>query len=297
MKQFCNWMVEDRRTSESPIEHLKAIDSSDDIRHERRSLEPNQLRLLLETTRIQPKRFGMTGPERVMLYRLAVETGLRANELRSLKKNSFDFANCTVTVELGHTKNKKKAVLPLKEETVAVLQQFLAGKMSNTKAFKVPAKTADMLKEDLAAANIPYVDDAGRYADFHALRHSTGSLLAAAGVHPKTIQTIMRHSDINLTMSRYTHIFRGQESEAVAKLPDFSQPNKERQKAVATGTDRKTIPSTIPFFSIQQRASAGSDGSGKNKNRVLVAKNAVLQRGRRDSNPQPSDRQSDALTN
>jgi len=71
------------------------------------------------------------------------------------------------------------------------------------------------------SAGILYVDDSGRYADFHSLRHSTGSLLAASGVHPKIIQSIMRHSDINLTMSRYTHIFRGQESEAVAKLPNL----------------------------------------------------------------------------
>lgn len=75
--------------------------------------------------------------------------------------------------------------------------------------FKVPEKTADMLKADLEVAKIPYVDDAGRYADFHSLRHSTGSLLAASGVHPKVVQSIMLHSDINLTMSRYTHIFRG----------------------------------------------------------------------------------------
>ena len=51
----------------------------------------------------------------------------------------------------------------------------------------------------------------------------------------------MRHSDINLTMSRYTHIFRGQESEAVAKLPDLSLPSSEQQKAIATGTDGKEI--------------------------------------------------------
>jgi len=49
------------------------------------------------------------------------------------------------------------------------------------------------------------LDDAGRYAVFHSLRHSTGSLLAAAGVHPKVAQSIMMHSSINLTMSRYTH--------------------------------------------------------------------------------------------
>ncbi|MHC4075908.1 MAG: tyrosine-type recombinase/integrase [Planctomycetota bacterium] len=103
--------------------------------------------------------------------------------------------------------------------------------------FKVPEKTADMLKADLEAVKIPYVDDAGCYADFHALRHSTGSLLVASGVHPKVVQSIMRHSDINMTMCRYTHIFRGQESEAVSGLPDLSLPSKQSQKAIATGTD------------------------------------------------------------
>jgi len=129
----------------------------------------------------------------------------------------------------------------LRKDTVAELQSFVADKLPSVQVFKVPVKTADMLKADLEAAKIPYVDDAGRYADFHALRHSTGSLLVASGAHPKIVQSIMRHSDINLTMSRYTHIFRGQESKAVADLPDLSLPSKEKQKAVATGTDNKPI--------------------------------------------------------
>jgi hypothetical protein len=78
---------------------------------------------------------------------------------------------------------------------------------------------------------------AGRYADFHSLRHTTGSLLAASGVHPKVAQSIMRHSDINLTMSRYSHILRGQESEVIAGLPDLSLPSRQSQQAKATGTD------------------------------------------------------------
>ena len=47
----------------------------------------------------------------------------------------------------------------------------------------------------------------------------------------------MRHSDINLTISRYTHIFRGQEQEAIDKLPCFDPVRP--QQAKATGTDGK----------------------------------------------------------
>ncbi len=118
-----------------------------------------------------------------------------------------------------------------------------------------------MLRPDLEDAKIPYVDDAGRFADFHALRHTTGSLLVASGAHPKVVQSIMRHSDINLTMGRYTHIFRGQESKAVAKLPDLSLSSKKKQTTTATGTD--DVPLNDLTYTgkigVRQRISANSD--------------------------------------
>lgn len=72
--------------------------------------------------------------------------------------------------------------------------------------------------------------------DFNSLRHSTASLLAASGVHPKMAQDLMRHSDIRLTMKAYTHTLKGQEAKAVGKLPDLSEPSKPR-KAKRNGTD------------------------------------------------------------
>ena len=76
---------------------------------------------------------------------------------------------------------------------------------------------------------------------FSALRYQTGTLLAASGVHPKVAQKIMRHRDINLTMSRYTHTLSGQEAKAKAGLPDLSLPSIEAQKNIATGTDDKPV--------------------------------------------------------
>ena len=72
---------------------------------------------------------------------------------------------------------------------------------------------------------------------------TTSSLLNATGADPKVMQSIMRHSDINMTMARYTHILGGQESKrkAVEGLPDFSLPSKTSQKALATGTDNRPV--------------------------------------------------------
>ncbi len=41
-----------------------------------------------------------------------------------------------------------------------------------------------------------------------------------AGVHPKVVQTVMRHSTITVTMDIYGHLFPGQEADAVDQLRD-----------------------------------------------------------------------------
>jgi integrase len=256
LKEFCGWMVQNQRASESPLEHLKGVNVRTDRRHDRRTLEPNELRRLLEATATGPTRFGMSGYERYLLYRFGAETGLRANEIRRLKVGDFDFDNLRVTVRASYSKRRREDVEPLRPDTGILLKEFFQGKMPNVKAFggtykRLTKRTSDMIRADLAATEIkdedgkiaeeavPYIDDAGRYADFHSLRHTTGSLLAASGVHPKVAQSIMRHSNIDLTMSRYTHTLRGQESEAVAKLPDLSLPSKQAEKA--TGTDDQAV--------------------------------------------------------
>ncbi len=195
----------------------------------------------------------MSGYERHLLYRFAAETGLRANEIRSLTVRGFDFDQLRVTVKAGHSKHRREDSLPLRADTAQFLKEFFAAKLPTAKAFggtykRLTKRTADMLEADLAATEekdqngktikdaIPYIDEAGRYADFHSLRHTTGSLLAASGVHPKIAQSLMRHSDISLTMSKYTHTLTGQEAKAVESLPDLSLPPIQSQQAQATGT-------------------------------------------------------------
>lgn len=59
--------------------------------------------------------------------------------------------------------------------------------------------------------------------------------MAMAGNHPKTVQAIMRHSSITLTMDTYGHLCPGQEADAVASLPSMFGSDPEVQ--TATGTD------------------------------------------------------------
>jgi hypothetical protein len=146
----------------------------------------------------------------------------------------------------------------VRADTAATLKQFFTGKLPGVKAFggrykRLCDKTHLLIKADLVATEvkdakgkvvikaIPYIDDAGRYADFHSLRHTCGTLLAAANVHPKVAQSIMRHYDINLTMSRYTHTLTGQEAQAVESLADLSLPSQQKQQAAKTGADGEDV--------------------------------------------------------
>jgi integrase len=181
----------------------------------------------------------MSGAERVLLHHLAVETGLRAYELWSLTLASFDFLAkpSIVTVAAAHSKRRRNDTLPLRAALVKKLRPFLATKLPEAKVFSMPERwhVAKMFRANLEAANIAYVDESGRFADFHCLRHGFVSHLAASGVHPKTSQQFARHSTISLTMDRYTHTLRGADAEALAVMPDLDRPPVEELRA--TGTD------------------------------------------------------------
>ncbi len=95
-------------------------------------------------------------------------------------------------------------------------------------------KGAEMLREDLDAAGIDWrEDDRGAVLDFHAPRHTYGTMLAAAGVHPKAAMDLMRHSDINLTMRLYTHTLIGDRAKATAAPPDVAAPVREAKTGTA----------------------------------------------------------------
>jgi site-specific recombinase XerD len=239
-------MLKFRRAHENPVSHLDGLNMRTDRRHDRRALTVGELVKLLDTAYSGPVHFDMCGPDRAMLYWLAVETGLRAGELRSLTRSSFDLEgdSSTVTVAAEYSKRRRQDTLPLRPELAAELRTFLGTKTQAASVFPtMPQREhlAKMFREDLTAASIAYRDDAKLVADFHSLRHTFISNLARGGVHPKVAQALARHSTITLTMDRYSHTLVGEQSAALAALPDLSTAT--RQEARATGTDGANPPS------------------------------------------------------
>ena len=243
-KQFCRWLVENNRMTEKPIATLKPITiDSGNVTFERRALTQEEITRLINTTISANKRNNLSGEQRCLIYQIALLTGLRYSEIKSLQRESFDFTNNTVTIKDINAKNSKTDTLPLKPELAKHLQTYFAQNpaLPKANAFEnMQAKGIYMLKKDLKEAGIDYITQDGR-ADFHSLRHTYGTQLAKSGVLPQLAQKLMRHSSIDLTTNLYTHLLISDKQEAISKLPDIIIADDQR---AATGTDNATIPLT-----------------------------------------------------
>ncbi len=249
VRQFCKWMVEERRASESPIAHLRR--RRVETKSPRRALVEEEIQKLLTTTAREPERYGMSGAERALAYWLVLESGLRSAEIRSLRRSSFhlDDEQPRLVVEAGYSKRRKTETMFLRPVLVNALRQHLSDRLPAAPAFHLPISNdmAKMLREDLAAAGIEPDDEDGR-VDFHSLRHTFISRLARSGVHPKLAQILARHASISLTMNTYTHAHVEDELRALDSLPELGLPTDALTVAVGTGTmgDPLLVPPLVP---------------------------------------------------
>ena len=115
VKQFCRWLVLNRRAAASPVAHLTGGNVKLDRRHDRRNLSAEELAALLAAARAGTPFWGQTGADREMLYRVAVSTGLRAAELASLTPESFKLGGDapSVSVQAVYAKNRRADSIPL----------------------------------------------------------------------------------------------------------------------------------------------------------------------------------------
>jgi integrase len=178
-----------------------------------------------------------------MCYRLALSTGFRAKELRSLTPESFDLGGAlpVVIVAAAYSKRRRVDRQPIRQDLADVLRPWLAGKPAGERLFgRLPGGTARMLRADLDAARrawlkeapsdearaarakcdfLLYRNAAGKVVDFHATRHTYISGIVAGGASVKTAQEFARHSDPALTIGRYAHARRHDLQDALDGLP------------------------------------------------------------------------------
>jgi integrase len=166
-KGFCAWLVKAKRISENPLRFWALLNEKSDRRMERHAYTLDELGLLLAAAEDGPMHHRMTGMDRALLYRTAVDTVFRWSELHSLTRASFDFEaeTATVTIEAAYAKNGKEDTIALRPELAADLQARMALFLPSAKAFPGMRKEkgAEMIRTDLEAAGILMRDGNGSW--------------------------------------------------------------------------------------------------------------------------------------
>ncbi len=270
-KSFTRWLASNHKLPRDPLTSVQKPDPKADRRRERRMLLPKEWRWLHSTTIEGSERDCMTGLERMLLYAVAIQTGLRAGELRSLTRGRLFLDSDTpyITCKAGQTKNAKDARQYVQSDLAHDLAQHAGSKTPGAAVFNMPRSedVADMLRADLADARREWLKAAkhdpkeyerrvqsdflvqknheSEILDFHSLRHTCGAWLAMNGAHPKAVQSVMRHSTITLTMDTYGHMFPGQEADTVARFPDMLSSGSKTLQATGTA-DLTAYPTNEP---------------------------------------------------
>ena len=311
IKQFSRWLWRDGRTRDDALVHLAGYNVKLDRRHDRRALTDEELARLIQAAERGPKVRGMFGPNRAMLYQLAVGTGFRAGELASLTPESFDLdaEPPTVTIEAAYSKHRRQDEQPIRRDLADLLKPWLKGRKRGQLVFKMPDKPVKLIQADLRAAReawlneaasekerkardktsfLKYRDRANCVADFHALRHTYISRLIQSGVNVKVAQELARHSTPTLTLGRYAHIGLVDETRALDALPSIEMPDPKREAVRATGTDdavadpkgrrparsafaARRLPGTPKLAITCQDGELGNASGGRSVSRARVA--------------------------
>ncbi len=176
----------------------------------------------------------------------AVNTGLRTEELKRLKRSdiiinpndehlfsdahfkSLDYTKGGIFVR--ESKNNTQRMVPMNEIVLDILNslsfenEYIFGGKGWRDAFEYAREKAKLVD-----------------FRFHDLRHTFASYLVMKGVDIRTVQYLMGHKDIKMTM-RYSHLSKGHIQEAVDKLNGifnldtfWTPENKKELKAANSG--------------------------------------------------------------
>lgn len=180
-------------------------------------------------------------------------TGMRVSEFCGLTKNDLDFQNRKIRVDkqLVRERGGKYYVektktecgcrfIPMTEEVYHSLKNILANRPKlNTEAIidgysgfllidkdnhqKVALHIENEMRWAMKKYKKLYPDKPLPHITPHVFRHTFCTNMANAGMDIKTLQYVMGHSDVGVTLNVYTHASYDRAAEQMAKILDFKE--------------------------------------------------------------------------
>lgn len=193
------------------------------------------------------------------VFRILFHTGMRISEFCGLTLKDIDLENRTVNIDhqlqrtcdmryiIEETKTEAgKRKIPITEDVTQMFQAIIEDREPPKMEKVIDGYTGFLFYDDdgnpLVAMHWQHRFNrmVGRYNDIyrvqmpnitpHVCRHTYCSNMAKSGMNPKTLQYLMGHSDISVTMNVYTHISFDDAEEELKRMEEFRKAQAEIEK-------------------------------------------------------------------
>ena len=188
-------------------------------------------------------------------FLFALNTGVRTGELIGLKWEDLDFERGIISIRrsmeyrystgewrIGPPKTKKGyREIPMTNECRELLEslkkQFELGKHveDEFKEFVFINRKGIPTKNSTYDSCIKKLTQKAGMENFsmHTLRHTFATRCIEAGMNPKTLQVLMGHSSINITMNLYVHVTDDEKAKEIKKLEDYAEEWRKIQTGIS----------------------------------------------------------------
>lgn len=224
---FCCWCEQRGLLASNPLKGLVAFPK--EARQTRRALTVDEIQRLLNCCE----------PARRLTYEVALASGLRANELRSLRAEDIDAKRGGLILRADWTKNRKPGFQPLPLALMARLAEHLKDKAPGAPMLTIGTQPARDLKRDLDKAGLAKYGPGGK-VDFHALRVAYTTFVIECGANIKEAQALARHATPDLTLNVYARARNerlAEVAEAVGNAALFVENQANSKQRLAAGAE------------------------------------------------------------
>ncbi|RKZ30366.1 hypothetical protein DRQ36_05840 [bacterium] len=144
----------------------------------------------------------------------ALNTGMRKSEILNLRWENVDLERRVIIVR--ETKNNEIRILPINEPLYGVFKTLPS---RNKNEWIFPGKNGKPIGSVKTAFKTALRKSGIKDLRFHDLRHTFASYLVMGGVNLRTVQQLLGHKDIKMTM-RYSHLSKEHVKDAVEILTE-----------------------------------------------------------------------------
>ena len=163
----------------------------------------------------------------------AIHTGMRRGEILNLRWSDVDFKNRIVTVQ--ESKSGRKRMIPIDDSLYETLR-VLPSRFQKGYVFPSPVNPGkprfDLVRQWRNVTGKIQLEN----VRFHDLRHTFASHLVMNGVDIKTVQELLGHSSLTMTM-RYSHLAPDHRLRAVKTLDSALQSDTKTDTVEIAGND------------------------------------------------------------